>query len=68
MEAARRTSLLDEDTRQMKAPELAARASSSRFEDIEGSTTEDEDIVLGTTDGDPTTEGAGSEKSDPPAC
>ena len=57
------------------AHELVVGASSSRFVDVERSTTEGADIDAGTTegadidagttDGYPTTEGAGSEKPDP---
>ena len=68
MEAARRASLFDEDARPMRSPELAAKVSRLRFADIERSTTEGADIAVDTTDGDPTTEGAGSGKSDPTAC
>ena len=49
----------------MCAPGLAVGASSSRYADVERSTTEGSDIVVRTTDGDPTTNGAGSEKPDP---
>lgn len=36
LEASRRASLINEDTLQMKAPELAAEASSSRLEALRG--------------------------------
>ena len=67
LEATRRAFLLDEEARQMKARELAARASSSKLDDVERSTTEGADIAEDTTDGVPTTDGAGSGKTDPPA-
>ncbi|XP_027768212.1 uncharacterized protein LOC114074437 [Solanum pennellii] len=68
MEVTRRASLLDEESRQIRARELPAGASSSRFEDVERSTIEGAYISVGTTDGGPTIEGAGSEKPDPLAC
>lgn len=46
----------------LRACELAIGVSSSRFEDVQRSIIEGADIVVGTTDGDPTTEGVGSGK------
>ena len=68
MKDARRSSLLDEEARQMRAHELAAGPSSSRFEAAEKSTTEGADIATDTTNGVPTTHGGGSRKLDPLAC
>ena len=68
LEQVRRDSLIDEETHQMRARELAAGASSSRLEAFEGSNTKGEGIDFGTTEGVPTTEVASFEKPDPPAC
>ena len=51
----------------MRAQELAAGASCSRPEAVEGRTTEGAEIDMGTTEGVPTTEVAGFEKPDMPA-
>lgn len=64
MEVARRVSLFDEEARHMRALELAAGASSSKFVDVEISTTEGADIAARTTYCGPTTNGAGSGKPD----
>ena len=68
MESARRDSLVDEEARQMRALELASGACSSRFDDVKRRTTEGADIAADTTDGVPTTDGAGFVKPDPPTC
>lgn len=49
LEAARRTSLIHEETRQMRDGELGAAASSSRLEDVERITTEGAEIAGGST-------------------
>ena len=68
----RRASLIDEQTRQMRARELSVGASRSRAEVVERSTTKGVDTAVGNTEGVSTegvsTEGAGSGKPDPPAC
>ena len=46
--------MVDEETRQMKARELAAGTSSSRVEVVERRTTEGADTAVGTTEGVPT--------------
>ena len=66
MEDARRASLLDKEARQIRALELAVGASSSRFVYFERRTAKGANIVLSTTDGGLTTEGASFGKPDPP--
>lgn len=56
LEAARRASLLDEDTHQMRDQYLAVGASSSRHEVVEKSTTEGAETAVGTTEDAPTIE------------
>ena len=56
LEVARRASMIDKETRQMRARELAPGTSSSKHEAIERSTTEGAEIDVGTTEGVPTTE------------
>ncbi|TMW86778.1 hypothetical protein EJD97_020895 [Solanum chilense] len=68
LEAARRSSLIDEEAQQMRAQEVAVGASSSRIAYVERSTTEGTIIAVYTTDGVLTTEGAGFEKLDPTSC
>ena len=52
----------------MRARELEVEASSSKTEDIERSTTEGAEIVVGITEGVPSKEVTGSVKSNMPAC
>ena len=61
LEAARRASLIDEETRHMRACELVMGASSSRHEVVETTATEGAETAMGTT------EGSGSGKPKPPA-
>lgn len=68
MEAARRASLLDEEARKMRDHELADVAFRSRLEDTQRSTSDGVDIAMDTTDGVPTTYGAGSWKPNLRAC
>ena len=51
MEAARRASLAEEEADQMRASELAARASISRIVDIAGGTTDGAVVADDTTEG-----------------
>ena len=67
-EGARRASLIYEEARQMRDQEVATGASSSRINDVEKSTTKGDDYFADTTNGVPTTEGAGFGKSDQPSC
>ena len=59
--------MVDEEAWQIRARELDVEVSSSRLDDVERSTTEGPDIAADTTDGVPTTDGAGTAKLDPPA-
>ena len=68
MEAARRSSLADEETHQMRASELAAGASSSRTVEIAGGTTDGAVVAEDTTEGVQIAEDVGSGEPDPPAC
>ena len=68
LEDASRASLIDEETLLMRAREIVVRASSSRPETSERSTTDGVDIYVGTTEGDPSTNIAGYGKSDLPTC
>ena len=68
LEAARRASLIDEETRHMRAQEIFAGESSSIPETSERSTTDGAEIALGTTEGGPTTNVAGFENPDSPTC
>ena len=68
MEAARRASLIDEEARQLRVLEVAVGAFTSRIVEARRSTTDGAVIVEDTTDGVPTTKGAGFEKSDPSVC
>ena len=56
LESTRRASLVDEESRQMRACEFAAVASSSKLEDVERSTTEGADIAVDTIDDVPPTD------------
>ena len=67
LEAARKASLIDEESRQIRPHELDASESSSRMDVFERITTEGADTAVGTIDG-VHIEGAGSGKPDPPAC
>ena len=68
MEAARRASLAEEEAHQMRASELAARASSSRTIEIVGGTTDGAFVADDTTEGVQIAEDVGSREPDPPAC
>ena len=68
LESVRRALLIDEETCQMRAQELAAGASSSRLSTIERSTNEGAEIDVCTIDGFPIAEVTGCGKTDPPAC
>ncbi|TMX03693.1 hypothetical protein EJD97_014822 [Solanum chilense] len=68
LEAARRASLIDKEARQLRDIELDAGASSSRVVEAVRSTTDGDVIAEDTTDGVPTSKGAGSGKSDLPTC
>lgn len=68
LEAERRASLINVETYQLRARELASRASSSRLEAIERSSTEGEKIYRGTTEGDTTIEVVGLRKLSRPSC
>ena len=68
MEAARRASLIDEEAHQMRAVELAAGASSSKYVEIAGGTADSVVNALDTTEGVQITEVVGSGEPNPPAC
>ena len=68
MEAARRASLVEEEARHMRAGELAAGASSSRYVEIAGGTTDSVVDTEDTTEGVQITEVEGFGEPDPPAC
>lgn len=68
LEAATRASLIDEEARQMRAREMVVGASSSIPVTGEMSTTKGAEIDVCTTESDPSTVAAGSEKSNPPTC
>ena len=68
MEAARRTSLAEEEAHQMKTSELAVGASSSRTVEIAGGTTDGAVVAEDTTEGVQIAEDVGSGQLDPPAC
>ncbi|TMW97400.1 hypothetical protein EJD97_005597 [Solanum chilense] len=68
LETARRASLVDEKTCQIRAQEVPAGTSSSRLETGERRTTDGADIVVDTTEDVPSTDVAGFEKPDPPTC
>ena len=68
MEAARRASLAEEEAHQIRASQLAARASSSRTVEIAGGTTDGAVVVENTTEGVHIVEDVGSKEPDPPAC
>ena len=68
MEAARRSSLAEEETRQMRAEELAAGASRSRTMKIAGGTADSVVHAEDTTEGVQITEVVGSGEPDLPAC
>ena len=68
MEAARRASLAEEETRQMRAEELATWASSSRTLEIAGGTADSVVDAEDTSEGILITEVVGSGEPDPPAC
>ena len=68
MEAARRASLVDEEAHQMKAGELAARASSSRTVEIVGGTADSAVDAEDTTKDVQMREVAGSGEQDTPTC
>ncbi|TMW84050.1 hypothetical protein EJD97_000138 [Solanum chilense] len=66
-EVARRASLSDEEARQIRAVELAVKASSSRYMEIAGGTDDSVVDVEDTTEGVQITEVVGSGEPDPPA-
>ena len=68
MEAARRASLAEEEAHQIRASELAARASSSRTVEIAGGTTDSAVVAEDTTEGVQIAEDVGYAELDPPAC
>ena len=68
MEAGRRASLAGEEARQMRAGELAAGVSSSRFVEIAGGTAESVVDAEETTEGVQITEVVGFGEPDPPSC
>ena len=68
MEAARRASLAEEATHQMRGGELAAGASSSRTLEIAGGTIDGAVVAENTTEGVQIAEDVGSGKPDPQAC
>lgn len=67
LEAARRDSLIDEDTLQIRAQELDAEESSSSVDVVERRIIEGVDTAVGTTDG-VLTKGVCSTIPDPHAC
>ena len=68
MEAARRSSLAEEEAHQMRAGELAAGASSSRTVEIVGGTADSAVVAEDTIEGIQITEEVGFGELDPPAC
>lgn len=58
--------MIDEETFHMRAREIASRASSFRSEAGKRSTTDGSKIIVGTTEGDPSTDVVGSGKPDHP--
>ena len=68
MEATRRAFLAEEEADQMRASELAARASISRIVDIAGGTTDGAVVAEDTSEGVQIAEDVGSGEPDPPAC
>ena len=68
MEIARRASLIDEEASQLRAIEFVVGAFSSRVAEAERRTTDGVVIAEDTTDGVPTSEGAGYGKPNPPSC
>ena len=68
MEAARRASLAEEASHQMRAGELAAGASSSRTVKIVGGTADSAVVAEDTTEVVLITEDVGSGEPDPPTC
>ena len=68
MEAARRASLAEEASHQMRAGELEAGVSSSRTVEIAGGTSDSAVVAEDTTEGVQIAEDVGSQEPDPPAC
>lgn len=68
IEAVRRAALVDEEARQMRARELATRASSSTLEVVERSSTDGVYFTVGTSNGGPTSKGASFWTLDLPSC
>ena len=64
MEAARRASFAEEEAHQSRASQLAVGASISRTVETEGGTSDGAVVAEDTSNGFPTSEGAGSGKSD----
>ena len=68
MEAARRSSLAEEEAHQMRASELAVGASRSRIVEIAGGTTDSAVVAEDTTEGVLIAEDVGFGEPDPPSC
>ena len=68
MEAARRTSLAEEEAHQIRASQLAVGASSSRTVETAGGTTDGAGVAEDTTEGVQIAEDVGSGELDPPSC
>ena len=68
MEAATRASLAEAEAHQIRASQIAARASSSRTVETAGGTTKSVVVAEDTTDVFYITEDVGSREPDPPAC
>ena len=68
MEAAKRASLADEEAHQIRAVQLAIRASSSRNVEIAGGTIDSAVDAVDTTEGVQITEVVGSGELDLPTC
>ena len=67
LEAARRASLIDEESRQLRDIELVVGVSRSRVVEAERITIDGDAFAEDTIEGVPTIDGAGSEQPDPPA-
>ena len=68
MEAARRALLAEEEAHQMRAGDLATRASTSRTVEIAGGTADSVVVAEDTIESVQITEEVGSVEPDPPAC
>ena len=67
LELARRASLIDEEAHQLRVIEVATEVSASIVAEAKRSTTDGAIIDKDTTDGVPTSVGAGFKKPNPPA-